>query len=368
MIAFPTLGRLGALFLSAFVVLPQGHAQGEWPPVLSPQGDTQPHLGIYAGGPVYKEERRAGTLAELVNSRFTEVIVWSIHVDPDGTLDLNKEFPIVRDGAYVGGDLHPNFPGDLNQLRAGGRRRITLGIGAAGSPAFSNIRDLIQKEGSGTNSILWRNFIALRKTLTAVEAIDLNDEVTYDETSMTRFSVMLSDIGFKVSLCPYRNLSVWQNVARAVNSQRPGAIQAVNLQCYGGGRGNIPGRWSFPGIPVYPGIWAQGTDSGGRAVGEETTDSATQRYADWKKSAPTSGGFVWLYDEIQGKTGEFADAVLRGLQSGRVGGPRNIGFNVITWDPRGEFFSGGIQSVTDARSRRTGQDPRVGNSSGPRRR
>lgn len=339
MIAFPNLRLIGAVLLSAFIGLPQGQAQDDWPPVRSTRGD-QPHLGIYAGGPVYKEERRAGTLAELINSRYTEVIVWSVHVDPDGTLDLNKEFPIARDGAYVGNAQHPSFPGDLDRLRAGGRRRITLGIGAAGSPAFNNIRDLLQKEGAGTKSILWRNFTALRKTLTAVETIDLNDEVTYDETSLTRFSVMLADLGFKVSLCPYKNPAVWQSVARAVNNQRPGAIQAVNLQCYGGGRGNIPAQWSFPGIPVYPGVWSEGTDARGRHVGEETTDSATRRYADWKKSGQAPGGFVWLYDEIQGKTGDFADAVLKGLQSDRVAGPVKTGFNVVTWKPWSVYSSG----------------------------
>lgn len=347
--------RFGAAILAMLTLLPQVFAIS-WDEDM-PGGITiamprhklipingQHHLGIYVGGPIYKEDRSVATLVELLDSRFTEVIVWSVHVDPDGTLDLNKEFPIARDGAYIGAIQHPNFASDLNQLRGSGRR-VTLGFGAAGSPAFNNIRDLIRKDGTATNSILWRNLTALHQALPAIEAIDLNDEVTYDETSITRFSVMLRDIGFGVSLCPYRNVQFWQNVAQNVNSQRPGTIQAVNLQCYGGGRWNTPSQWSFPGIPVYPGIWAKGTDSGGRAVGEETTDSTTQRYADWKKSGQASGGFVWLYDEIQGKTGAFADAVLRGLQSRPVGGPKNIGFNVITWNPGGARSQGPRRGV-----------------------
>lgn len=346
----PSLRRLWALLISAFFLLPNGQAQGEWPPVRSTRGGTQPHLGIYVGGPIYKEERRAGTLAELMKSKFTEVIVWSVHVDPDGTLDLNKEFPIVKDGAYIGAKQHPNFANDLRQLRQSGRQ-VTLGFGAAGSPAFNNIRDLIMKGGARPGGGLRKNFEAVRSDLPAVTVIDLNDEVTYDESSMTEFSVMLSELGFKVTLCPYKNPSFWQNVAQAVNRQRPGTIQAVNLQCYGGGNRNRPAQWSFPGIPVYPGIWAKGTDSGGRAVGEETTASATQRYLDWRKSTSVPGGFVWLYDEIQGKTGPFADAILQGLQGGLLGGPTKIGFSVITWDPRGEFSSGGILSSTGSQGR-----------------
>jgi len=207
-----------------------------------------PHLGIYVGGPVYKEKRRDATPAELIDSRFTEVIVWSVHVDSDGTLDLTKEFPVARDGTYIGATQHPNFAHDLNRLRSSGRR-VTLGFGAAGSPAFNNIRGLIKKDGTATNSILWRNLTALRQALPAIESIDLNDEVTYDETSITRFAVMLRDIGFEVSLCPYTNAQFWQNVARAVNSQRPRAIEAINLQCYGGG----PMEHADPVVvPRYP--------------------------------------------------------------------------------------------------------------------
>lgn len=318
--------RLAAVILAMLALLPQASAIS-WDEDM-PSGITialpkhkliphegQTHLGIYVGGPIYKEDRSVSTLVELLDSRFTEVIIWSVHVDPDGTLDLNKEFPIARDGAYIGAAQHPNFASDLRQLRGSGRR-VTLGFGAAGSPAFNHIRDLIRKDGTATNSILWRNLTALRRALPAIEVIDLNDEVTYDETSITRFAVMLRDIGFRVSLCPYKNAQFWQNVAQSVNSQRPGTIKAVNLQCYGGGRWNTPAQWTFPGIPVYPGIWAEGTDSGGRAVGEETPVSASQRFADWNRFSSVSGGFVWLYDEIQGKTGTIAEAIVQGLMSG----------------------------------------------------
>jgi hypothetical protein len=310
--------RTVTLILATFALLSAAWAKDF--PLAVIFNSTPPPLGIYAGGPVYKEDRRAGTIAELVDSQFTEILVWSVHVDENHGLDLNMEFPLVKDGLYVGNATHPGFPGDLERLRAGGKRRITLSIGAAGSPAFSRIRNLIQSEGTGANSTLHRNFSSLKKALPAVTTIDFNDEVTYDADSMTKFAVLLADLGFKVSLCPYdvRYRSVWQEVARRVNEQRPGTIQSINLQCYGGGRSNNPSTWTFPGIPVYPGIWAKGKDASGKDQGEETTTSATQKYADWKKSSQTSGGFVWLYDEIRGKAGTFADAIVKGLQGNTV--------------------------------------------------
>jgi hypothetical protein len=309
--------RTVTLILATFALLSAAWAKV---PLAVIFNSTPPPLGIYAGGPVYLEDRRAGTIEELVYSQFTEILVWSVHVDENYGLDLNMEFPLVKDGLYVGNAKHPNFAGDLERLRAGGKRRITLSIGAANSQAFTRIRNLIQSEGTGADSTLHRNFSALKKALPAVTTIDFNDEVTYDADSMTKFAVLLADLGFKVSLCPYdvRYRSVWQDVARRVNEQRPGTIQSINLQCYGGGRSNNPSTWTFPGIPVYPGVWAKGVDASGVNRGEETTTSATRKYADWKKSSQTSGGFVWLYDEIRGKAGTFADAIVKGLQGNTV--------------------------------------------------
>ena len=51
---------------------------------------------IYAGGPVYRG--RDFAIGELRNSGFSTLIVWTIHIEADGDLGFNGEFPLVRNG------------------------------------------------------------------------------------------------------------------------------------------------------------------------------------------------------------------------------------------------------------------------------
>src|SRR5688572_1830868 len=62
---------------------------------------------IYGGGPIYKN--RSYSINELKNSGFTHVIVWTIHIDASGNFNFNAEFPLISNGAYVGGSSYPNF-------------------------------------------------------------------------------------------------------------------------------------------------------------------------------------------------------------------------------------------------------------------
>ena len=87
-------------------------------------------------------------------------------------------------------------------------------------------------------------------------AIDFDDENCYDQSSMVKFAVMLGTLGYKVSLCPYTNSSFWTGVASQANTQRPGTVDRVHLQCYAGGGGNSPNSaWNFGTVPVHPGLW-----------------------------------------------------------------------------------------------------------------
>lgn len=295
------MGPIEMAILSLFAITFQVVAQFK----NQPSVNDAIHLGIYAGGPVYKPAMSAATVAELSSSQFTEIVVWTIHISEKGDLNLNMEFPICSDGLYIGDKTYPRFRGDLQQLRSGGVRRIAMGIGAWQSPAFDNIKALIAKEGTGANSSLRKNFAALRKALPEVEVLDLDDEKTYDASSMSQFSLMVADLGFKVSLCPYTRRSMWQEVASKVNQSKPGTIVAINLQCYDGGAANDPKDWAFPGIPVYPGIWAKT---------RETPTSTTERFSAWNSTTPLTGGFVWLYDEIKGESAPYAEAIVKALK------------------------------------------------------
>src|ERR1044072_1387562 len=169
--------------------------------------------GIYAGGPVYKN--RNYSISELKGSGYTCVVVWTIHIDASGNLNFNAEFPLVQNGSYIGGSTYPNFAGDIASLKTAPTtiNRVEFCLAAWGSSTFANIKNLIAAQGTGSTSILYRNFQAIRNTFPTVDAIGFDDETTYDVSSATAFAVMLGGLGFKVSLVPYTSAAFWTGVA-----------------------------------------------------------------------------------------------------------------------------------------------------------
>lgn len=257
--------------------------------------------GIYGGGPIYKN--RSYSISELKNSGFTYVVVWTIHIDASGNLNFNAEFPLVQNGSYIGASTYPNFASDIASLKVAPTsiNRVEFCLAAWGSSTFANIKSLIASQGTGSSSILYKNFQALKSAFPTVDAIGFDDESTYDANSATAFAVMLGGLGFKVSLVPYTNSSFWTSVASNTNSQRPGTVDRVDLQCYSGGAGNSPCSWNFGGIPINPGLW----DS------EKTTSQVTSQLTTWKNQCGITGGFIWLYDDFDNSslTAQYAAAI-----------------------------------------------------------
>jgi hypothetical protein len=271
---------------------------------------TNAQSAIYGGGPIYKN--RSYSINELKNSGFTHVIVWTIHIDASGNFNFNAEFPLISNGAYIGGSSYPNFAGDIASLKTGNTsiNRIEFCLSGWGSSTFANIRNLINAQGTGSGSTLYKNFQALRNTFPAVDAIGFDDESTYDVNSSTALAVMLGNIGFKVSLVPYTNSGYWTSVASNTNSQKPGTIDRIDLQCYAGGAGNNPCSWNFGSIPVFPGLWDQ----------EKTTSQVQSQLTTWKNNCASKGGFIWLYDDIDNSaaTAQYATAIRNVFGGGAV--------------------------------------------------
>lgn len=261
--------------------------------------------GIYAGGPVYKN--RSYSISELKNSGFTYVVVWTIHIDASGNFNFNAEFPLVQNGSYIGASTYPNFANDIALLKSAPTtiNRVEFCISAWGSGTFANIKSLIASQGTGSTSILYKNFQALKNAIPAVDAIAFDDESTYDVSSSTALAVMLGNLGYKVTLVPYTNTSYWTSVATNTNSQLAGTVTRVDLQCYSGGAGNSPcsSSWSFGTIPIYAGLWDA----------EKSTSQVTSTLNGWKNSCSSKlgGGFIWLYDDIDNSssTASYAAAV-----------------------------------------------------------
>jgi hypothetical protein len=260
--------------------------------------DTTGYIGIFGGGPIYKNLNN--NITELSQSGFTEVVVWSVEVKSNGDLNLNGEFPIVSNGAYIGNQTYPAFASNLAALKTAGVKRITFSIGSSNVGDFQDIKALVNSTGSGggtgTQSTLYRNFQALKQAIPSIDAIDLDDENSYDAASTVAFSVMLGKLGYHVMPDAYTNASYWTSVVSQINSQRAGTVDGVHLQAYAGGAGNSPcSGWNFGGIPVYPGI-------GDSSIGGDSVPGAQSKFAGWTAQCSITGGFLWLYDDVAGKT------------------------------------------------------------------
>ncbi|KLD80031.1 hypothetical protein Y886_01240 [Xanthomonas hyacinthi DSM 19077] len=107
---------------------------------------------------------------------------------------------------------------------------------------------------------------------------------------------MLGKLGYHVMPDAYTNASYWKSVVTQINSQRAGTVDGVHLQAYAGGAGNSPcSGWDFGGVPVYPGL-------GDSSIGGDTVPSAQSKIAGWTAQCNITGAFLWLYDDVAGKT------------------------------------------------------------------
>ena len=234
------------------------------------------YVGILGGGPVYKHIPK--NIEELRNSGFNELIVWSVEVGSTGDLNLNGEFPLTSDGGYIGNETYPDFPADLKKIKRGKVKRVTLSIGSSNYGDWENVKALVDAQGTGRDSILYKDFAALKAAL-PLDAIDFDDENGYDSSSTIKFAVMLGKLGYKVTMNPYTNSGYWTSVVSQINKKRAGTVDGIHLQTFAGGEGNSParGRGRTTGIsaacrfiPAYrtnPG--AARSDAGGGKDGDE---------------------------------------------------------------------------------------------------
>jgi hypothetical protein len=266
------------------------------------------YIGILGGGPTYI--KTINDVTELKKSGFSELLVWSVEVKENGDLNLNGEFPLTSNGTYIGDQKWPEFAHDLKVLKAGKVKRVTLSIGSSNVGDFQNLKALVDDQGTGRKSILYKDFKALAKAL-PVDAVDLNDENSYDSESVTKFALMLGGLGFHVTINPYTNNSYWTSLVSGINSQMPGLVDGVHLQTYSGGAGNNPcTNWDFGGVPVFPGL----SDQHGAPPYSSPAQAQTRLKA-WHDQCGITGAWLWIYDEIDGTdlVKQYARAMRRGV-------------------------------------------------------
>lgn len=279
------------------------------------------YTGIFGGGVFYKSGAPAN-IAEIEQSGFTEVIVWSVEVGPTGDLNLNGEFPLTSNGAYIGNQTYPAFAAAMAQLKQGTVKRITLSLGSSNYGDWEDVAALVRAQGTGPDSILYRDFQALKAAIPSLDAVDFDDENSFDAPTTIAFAVMLGELGYHVAPDAYDNVSYWQNVVTQVNTQRPGTIDGVHLQAYAGGAGNSPCvGWNFGAVPVWPGLWDQ----------VDTPSRVQSIMSGWHGQCGIGGGFLWLYDDIAGtgKAAQYASAINTAVGGSgfTLTGPKSVAVN-----------------------------------------
>src|ERR1700677_1906637 len=182
-------------------------------------------------------------------SGFTTLITFAMHVDVDGTLELGGD-PVCSNGVYIG---PANWGSLINALKTPPTTatRYEVCIGGWQDTSYNNIKSLVTAQGTGTGSMLYRNFQALKNAVPGIDAINDDDEETYDLPSSVSFANLLGGLGFKFTMVPYTQQSFWVNLNNAVTN-----CDYIYLQCYSGGAGNDPGQWNTAfghGVKVIPG-------------------------------------------------------------------------------------------------------------------
>jgi len=299
----------GALILFSFLLLTTASSLGQI-------GLT----GIFGGGPFYKNASK--NIMEIENSGFTEAIVWSIEVSSTGDLNFNGEFPLTSGGVYVGNQTHSDFPGNMALLKQGTVKRVTFSIGSSNFGDWQDITTLVESQGTGPNSILYKDFAALKAAIPALDAVDFDDENSFNSPTTIAFGVMLGQLGYHVAPDAFDMSSYWTNVVAQINAQAPGTVDGVHLQAYAGGMGNNPCvGWNFGTVPVWPGLWDQ----------DDTPSQVQSIMSGWHSQCGINGGFMWLYDDFVGTglAAQYAAAINNAVASSgfTLSGPSNVFLN-----------------------------------------
>ena len=294
-----------------------------------PDVSAQSGSGVYVGGHIRRE--RPNTITKLKNSGFTYVILFNVNVEEDGTLTTDGE-TICRDGEYVFADEQPHYVEDVQSLKAWptGIERIEICIGGWGNESYSRIRDLINKDSISSNTILYRNFHALKEAIPEIDAVNNDDEHCYDVATAVKFHVMMRQIGYKTTVAPYTNKDFWKNLVTQVNQSRPGTCDRVLIQCYDGGAYNNPSDWHLDGLPVHA----------GRTNYQSDMQTSVSQMESWRDQNDVVGGFVWVYNDETWNLNQWASAMNRVFPSKQVDNP------VVTFYS-GNSFSGYAVSLPE---------------------
>ena len=274
--------KLNILFLSFFALLQL--------PALA-QTEIKPVSGVYAGGHIRRG--RPQTITKLRNSGFTYLLLFNVSVETDGTLTTDGD-TICKDGEYVFQNTQPYYQQDIKNLKTAPTsiQRIEIVIGGWGNQSYNNIKNLINASGTGSTTMLYKNFKALKEAVPEIDAVNNDDEHCYDVETGAKFHIMMYNLGYNTTLAPYTNKSYWQNLCTKIRATKPQAVDRVMVQCYDGGAGNLNdvGSWTFTGVTErHAGLLNYSNDW--------SVERNLEQFQKWADDGVATGGFVWLYND-----------------------------------------------------------------------
>jgi hypothetical protein len=260
-------------------------------------------------------------LEAIQNSGFNTVILWTLHVDPQGNLDYNGP-PFTVENGELSSEFQSVVP-YVTQLRQGGVNTVLFCIGSADVADYAHIASLLQSEqGAGT---LLTNLAAV------VQAFGLNgfdfDLEEFDQDyrpTIVQLTSLLRNYGL-VTFCPYTDGTQWTNTFwedSLLGSYQNNNVQAVaweNLQCYSGGSGNTGAQWAQQitgyGQPL-------GIDNANAFIvpGYSASEQSPSSIQTTLSGQNVGGGFIWNSGAIfQGSytPAQYAQAIIKGIGEGQ---------------------------------------------------
>ncbi|KZL71753.1 coagulation factor 5 8 type domain-containing protein [Colletotrichum incanum] len=250
---------------------------------------------------LFKDVLQSNTTA-LKTSGFDSLVIFRIGVLDNGDLvyystgDAGEavDAPVVANGTYVGGtalaDKIQSFKTGTTNIN-----RVEVSL-VSHDTTFQNIRDLINADGTGPGTVLYRNFEIL-KTEWDLDAFNNDDEGVYHVSSTVMFAQLLGTIGYQYSIAPYTKSRFWASIKSQIDATVPGLFDRVYLQVYDGGAGNNPGTWQNTlGIKVIPLVWVINDAKPSQGI---TAAQAQQRFESWSSQYAVAGGGYWNDYDIE---------------------------------------------------------------------
>lgn len=190
----------------------------------------------------------SATLKQIPGSVTTDFILFSYEVPSSSSADVHD---VQGELVASGGKVTDTAGKVLDQVVKLGRtqgalQRVWLGLGSAGTPTYTNLKKILEHDGTLKKTLL-DNFRALYDKVGAT-GFDLDYEGDTSE-----LGTLLPDIvdafhkklSCQFTFCPYWNPKAWSSaladIYTKVGSQ---PVVGMNLQVYEGGAGNDPVAWT----------------------------------------------------------------------------------------------------------------------------